>query len=535
MVMLISSASSFRCVTSGPYLAMDLSIAFVLLLLVNCVGRPCNSVVDEEDNYSLQNPIFFLIILAGLALSYSPVLFSKYGFTDDYWYLNDAKKDIGETWRVLISSGRPVLAYVFTPIFAKVSSIDNLAYLRTITVLGITGLAWVLYRSFSNIGWPREQACLLALIVCLTPPFQVYAGWAQYFHIGIVSVAAAAAFWITSAALKKESLAKRLYLTVCAVFVLTIAINTYQISAMFFWVFVAVGLLGQEARFRDVLRDFCWYGSVMASGLLVSYVMFRYFSAVYPHVGTKRGELTGDVIGKFTWFLTGPLNTASAPLSLSPHLYVTLVVWILIIVGLFMYFQGSTGRRIGMLGLCLMLVPLTYTPNLVVAENIAPYRTQMVLTSLIVIYLFAALRELFSRFWNRDAFQMRYAFSVILCVVAIMCCLIADYNVAKYFALPGEAELRLVSCKLARLDLRMASKIHFIMSPRSNSLAPNAIDDEFGLPSSYQVWVPESLVRLILSDIAPSKADIPVERVAPENAGTVPGGASVVDARDWCR
>ena len=45
--------------------------------------------------------------------------------------------------------------------------------------------------------------------------------------------------------------------------------------------------------------------------------------------------------------------------------------------------------------------------------------------------------------------------------------------------------------------------------------------DEFGLPSTYQTWVPESLIRLILMEKKPQFANIPIEIHPPEDEKTI--------------
>lgn len=61
-------------------------------------------------------------------------------------------------------------------------------------------------------------------------------------------------------------------------------------------------------------------------------------------------------------------------------------------------------------------------------------------------------------------------------------------------------------------------------------IAPGARYDEFGMPSSAKPWAPTAAVYLLLREIDPSRAELPI-RLAPAGAPAPPPGAFVVDMR----
>ena len=55
--------------------------------------------------------------------------------------------------------------------------------------------------------------------------------------------------------------------------------------------------------------------------------------------------------------------------------------------GLILYFRGSRGERFSKFGIALCLIPVSYMPNLLTAENWSAYRSQVTLTALILVYI----------------------------------------------------------------------------------------------------------------------------------------------------
>src|SRR5271157_1157577 len=109
-----------------------------------------NACNDSKVPSILKETACFLLICWVLLLSYSSVLFSTFGFREDYSLLWGHATSMP----VLMASARPVWAYIHSPIFGRLAGVGDLWYLRLVTIVGFAVFGFVLYRFFSRKGWP---------------------------------------------------------------------------------------------------------------------------------------------------------------------------------------------------------------------------------------------------------------------------------------------------------------------------------------------------------------------------------------------
>ena len=84
------------------------------------------------------------------------------------------------------------------PVFAAAGTIDNLRFVRIISVAGIVVLALILFWALVRSGVGRMPAALIALLVCTMPPFQLYASWTVSFSVPWAAVLAGCASLLAS-------------------------------------------------------------------------------------------------------------------------------------------------------------------------------------------------------------------------------------------------------------------------------------------------------------------------------------------------
>jgi hypothetical protein len=108
--------------------------------------------------------------------------------------------------------------------------------------------------------------------------------------------------------------------------------------------------------------------------------------------------------------------------------------------------------------------------------------------------------------------------------------LLATLQVHAYFARPQAAELQWVRQQIRKSDLIHTSGVYLIR-PRGRLWYEKRYD-EFGLPSTCQKWVPIPMVFLVLSEIDPSLAKLPVEHFGSDCQIDPPPSTVVVDMRD---
>jgi hypothetical protein len=300
---------------------------------------------------------------------------------------------------------------------------------------------------------------------------------------------------------------------------------------MFFWVFAAIFLLSPQVVGKDLLRRVWWYGGVMAVSLILGYVIFKIGMWLYGigPLGVQRASLVTNFRGKIYWFLREPLTNALNGINLFPSWKLAGVVLLWTIGGLTLLLRGTVRGKITK-GICfLLLLPLSYLPNLLVAENWASYRTLGALTTLVMFYIFAALSG-YEQFLRR--FVAVRLCPVVLGVLALCSMVLAARQVSTYFVIPQHQELEFMRTRLARTDFSQVRSIYVIGSGRNDLLAPAVRYDEFGLPFSATPWAPKPVAQLLLGEMQPQWAHLPIEVVSPDGPFAPPSDALVIDMRD---
>jgi hypothetical protein len=456
---------------------------------------------------------------------------ATYAFLDDYRYLQ-SEGGFHQVWTVFTSSGRPLLAISNYLSFLMVSSISDLGYVRAINVAALCALAAVIYLALSKGGFTSKVSAALAFIVVTMPPFQVLAALAGCAGFPLEAAAAGVSCFLVMKSMgDAKAFVKAGRLTVACLLLLA-GMMIHQNEVMFFWVFVAILALSPQEPAGVVVRKMSYCLVVGAVACIAEFFVMKIGVAIYgPIAGVGRAEITHDVIGKIDWFIHQPLLNALNLNSIVPTGGFAVAIGILIVVGLVLYFQGSLWYRLMMLGMSMMLVPLAYLPNLVVAESWASYRTLVALTALLVFYVFLAVNGYLQAL---KAIPAQSRQRLLLCGVvcwAAFSGFVATRNLVRYFAEPQAFEYGFLKGQLRKLDLATVQTIYFIRPDWYEGLTSVVRYDEFGLPSSCQPWVPEVMVKFAIREIGGDANRINVVHFASKEAEKVPAGTVVIDMR----
>lgn len=482
------------------------------------------------------NGAVFLFFLSVFSLCYASALFTRYGFSDDYPLLASALR--GEVFLgLVVASGRPTYAVLLNLWLSWVRDTGDVLYGR---LFGIIGMAWValnFYRALVRQRWMSVESALVTLLVFTLPSFQVYAAWATVAFYVYGVLAAGGACVVLERAMASPHARARWGLTLGALGLEVVAITIHQSAAMFFWVFAALRLGEPAILLREVWRRLSWYGLCMGVSLFCGLGIQKLGVLVYGPAGlvANRLSLTGDWGEKMIWFLREPLRNAVGGFWLFPSIGESLVVALVIAGGLGLYFHGGVTERLHRGLILLLLLPLSYAPNLVIAENWASYRTLPALAALLVVCGFFALYG-YQRFLHRF-FPVPFVL-VILSGCALVATSLAAYNVHTRFVTLQFRELEFVRTQVARADLSQVSSIFIIglLSPQwQSSLAPIVHYDEFDLPSSARDWAPRNMVFVMLREIKPEYATLPITLAPPDDAVVPPTNALVIDMREHFR
>jgi Gpi18-like mannosyltransferase len=484
------------------------------------------------------------VTIVGIFLS---VLIVPYANADDYsflWMANGGGPNPQFGKNILdssLSEGRPLLGLLNQGFFSAAGTIDNLRFVRLFAVLGIVALALLLHWALVRAAIKRTPAALIAVLVCSMPAFQVYASWTTAFTAPTSTVLAGGASMLTAWAVDSPRglLSNRL---LGAGSVLLASLLIYQPTAMFFWVFLAVALVGaryQPERARRLVRSHfavaggafaIWYGILKLSIYLVG----------KDATGGHRSTLAHDAGAKLRWFWHGPLYHSLNLSDLTPSPWFAAFVGTVAAGGILLWLlrRGSDPLLYGSTGLA--LVPLSFLPNLVTTESWAPYRTQVSLSSLLALYFCLGALALWLGFaeWLRprvsrrtlvDAERAGLAAALVFVAASAF---FAARNVTTLIVEPNMTELRLMRSQVAAIPTG-ADRVAFVGTPWGGGLSTRVVYDEFGFASTTRVWVLGPAVDLILREerrLTPN-GPRPTVFVYPSDATAFPPGVPLIDLR----
>lgn len=462
-------------------------------------------------------------------LIYSICFLVPYGMTDAYTKLYESIH--GTLWYddlVTIEGGRPFLALLTDVSFGQLHSYEDLRFLAVVSILGIIVLAWELHQTLLFAGVGKYPAVIIPVLICVAPAFQVYASWAVCAYYPYTAALAGIALVTVEQGHRSASLKTKLTSSGAGFILFLSALLIYQPAAMMYWVFAAIFILTGRANFRATWSRFIHYSLIAGAGLGADFVAIKIAPIVLADKSAvARSALVTDYIGKSQWFIREVMFNALNLYNVTPTLSIAMIVAIGIAAGLLICVEGSIAAQLSKLALAAILIPLCYLPNLLVAENWASYRTQIALTSLVILYLSFAILSL--RKAHIPAVTLM-AYSVMLMLV-----LVGGYsaarNVAVDFAIPQYEELALMRNQLSSPKLDTATSVYLIPATWEDAFAPVVRYDEYGVVSSSVAWSEQPMVYFVLHDINPSHDEIPVIVAPADGPFNPPPGSIVVDMR----
>jgi hypothetical protein len=330
-------------------------------------------------------------ISAIVALPAIPALTSQYGFSDDYSFLG-YEQSTGELLREVAGGHQRPLAGLLCVIGRElVGSIDGLGWVRLVGLGGAIALALATAAAARSAGFSERFALTLALGVGLLPSVQLYAAWATLAPCGWVSAASMLASQQLVGTGASLSLARRVRVGA----LLLVSALTYQPAVGFFIVGLVLALLSPRPRHepRLLLERHLSALAIAVSGVFVWIVVARI--TINDGYRTTLAQRPGE---KLSWFSTEVLNNAANTFDITPSHLVEVVVMAMIAAVIVVVARRqwrNIGRKQGILvaGVLVLVLPITYTPNLIVDETWAAYRTLAALSALVIVFLLVAARE----------------------------------------------------------------------------------------------------------------------------------------------
>jgi hypothetical protein len=489
-----------------------------------------------------------------------PVATVPYGQIDDYAFLwmavsghpdPFAGRSIFETSAV---QARPLEGLLQAWGFAAAGSIDHLRVLRILGLVGIAAFGVLLHWALVRSGFRSWFAALIAVLICSLPAFEVYAAVTVAFPTPCAAVLAGAASLVAATAIDLPPKFRGSRLALSGAMLLA-AILIYPPPAMFFWVFLAIAVIGARYEAQRTKR-LVWAhlgaaGVAFGSTWVITKIAIHVYGTNSPNA--ERSTLVHDFGGKLRWFF-GWRSTHETGLSIHDPLYGALSLFeltpspwfsgLVAIVALGGILALLLRERLSILlygGIALLLVPLSFLPSLVVAENSPGYRVQAAMTALIALYfavgaygLWLALRDsLRPRLSGREMAGLGVLAMTAAVAFVGFSAYSANRNVTTLIVVPQSTELRLVRSQLARVPAG-TQRLAFVETGNDQSMAPFTSVDEFGVPSSARPWVPRPFALLILHEQGKLSVDQPepIVDVLPPTTKTYPKNEPVIDVRE---
>jgi hypothetical protein len=449
------------------------------------------------------------VLFFGVLLCYAPAVIHEYGICDDFPTLLEAGRPKSFLIPANISLGRPLEGWLLNESYRVTRTIANLRYLRAVGILGVLLLAWLIQRRLTaRLRQSQIDAALIALLIVTLPPFAIYAGWAQIWTYPFVAALTFASYTCFERGRWWEITGGLAIALAC--------LCIYQPAAMFFWFWAAVDLLACVG-IRALTR----------TAVPFSVAMFWYF-LVFRIAGmqSNRAALTSDFTRKGRWYFREALAPA---FSLQfPGAFQNLLPWFVFgSIVLFLCFntarmsdiRGFVRQMGAWLGGFLLLLLLSYLPNLVTAEYFSSYRTRAALTAIIALFLWVGLSDVLRRFRTP-----------VFAVAAAVCLLQTNSALRNELIAPRVSELRILREHLRLWDPAAPKAIVIVQEPPPMSSAVN-YDREFGGPTFAMPieWsVGRSMAVLCFREIFP-QAHASFSVVDHAHAGSVSANAIVID------
>jgi hypothetical protein len=495
---------------------------------------------------SSRTSLAFVILALGAV--FLPVLIVPYAFSDDYVILSMADGLGSSPWvgsdilHAAAVNGRPLQGLFINSLFPAAGTLDDLRLVRLVSVVGILVLAFLIHWALVRSGIKPSVAALITILICSLPSFEVYGAWGVLFSSPYAAILGACASLLAVSAVDSERglVVDRM---IGATVLLMAALLTYQPAAMFFWVFLAIALIGASSDLRRALRLLRMHLGIGFVGLALGFVVVKigahWAGPAAPNAA--RNTLTHNVIVKARWFVKTAVYQSLNLVDLTPEIWLAIVVAVVALVGVGLLLRNHHSPQplvFMLIGVC--LIPLCYIPNLVVREDVAFYRTQSAMTSLIALYaclgvvgFWVTVRDwLRARVTGTSLAAWGYGAAVVSCAAVAVSVVVAASNVLTYFIEPQSTELRLLRSQIAATPTG-AARIAFVQTGEQQGMTKVVRYDEFGLPSSAQPWVPVPAVMLILREEGRLDASRPpAVDILPWYTTTLPATEPHVDVRD---
>jgi hypothetical protein len=308
-----------------------------------------------------------------------------------------------------------------------------------------------------------------------------------------------------------------------------LAWSLYQPTALV--VIPGVVATGLALQLKPFIRHLVSGAVVVVISAVVYLVTFTVSQILVESSVEDRAEATSDPLGKVRWFFDDVLVRALQPWDLTPGRAAALILLASLLAAAALAERDAPPMLRALRAVAVLLsLPAAYASGIYVAEQWPSARGRVGLEVGIVLIVGAVCASWRTRI-PADP-RARAAAATASISAATLLAVSAGHTVASMITEPQAIEYRLSAALIRQAEIEPGSTVVVRLASYTDTLAPEVVLDEFGMPSAAQPWAPPALVRLEVLEqkgfLVESVTVIgPDEPIPPTPPGTV-----VLDFRD---
>ena len=428
--------------------------------------------------YENKTIIISIIIFLAIILLYYPLVTANFGYVDDYSFVQSSIKLDNASLMQSLSGDRILSGILTTILFNTFNSINEIKYIRLVSIIFISFSSVLIFYMLFMSGYSRKSSAAYAMLVACTPSFQIYGSWAV-----LVGAPLSVIFSVLAAFSHLKFKGIKLFVVRSAL--LLISLTLYQPTAMVFFSFLPFILYQKTSKTKSIETYKFSFSYIISglSGMLLAYLALPITTYIFNIPPSLRSSLATDPISKIEWFFKGPLISSTNIFMMRPQIIPGLIILILFL-SLVVFDKKS--RRFEFILSLIIAIPLSYTPNLLVAGDWASNRTLIGLAVIWCGIIFLSINLIldFRRNIFIDFFISIFLFSIFL---------ESQNNVMDEFVIPGSIEYAYSLHELRKLDPHNNSTVCVVESRWFDSLARYTSMDDFGRSAFSVPWSATSI------------------------------------------
>ncbi len=440
---------------------------------------------------------------------YWQALSGDFGIREDYQFLRIAREDPGELVKVTASHGRPLYGALMETSYAVATQVENLMWMRLITVALLTLLAVVLWRQLYHSNWGEVEAAALSLGIILLPSAQFVVGAAACWPQVLTLLLALAGFSAVETEIERGGL-KRIVALLGGCMIYTAAALIYQSNVLFALVPITAVFLVRSGR--EPMTDLRWGGihlAILFSGLLLAWLLVQGLFSNGVFEASARMQLETNPFTKFLWFVLHPLPNALALYAIADDHFRGIFFYGLLALGvaalLYIAFRrvqaGGNALMLRKWKICLFALPfIAQGISLVAAERSAGYRTLFALAGLVVVLVFFAIRTLL----EGRKIKAHFLYGGYAAAFALIA-LVAERQSYLLVAEPQAHEWNMMKTAVLRASFNQPVRAYVITPTEEHRSTDRIYRDEFGTVTTSSDRAAQEMLKAAVRARFPDK------------------------------